>query len=97
MEERYFQDVVNELGIEELHLLGFLYDNEATVGFKALKKEVVMQQANLSEAVYRRIIGRLSIAKFIESVNQSKHSALFVSEYGVAAIQKSLNLGGSLR
>lgn len=86
----YFNDVVSSLTIDDMNILGILYDKEATAGFKAMINNEVYEMSGLSEATYRRIIYRLAANKFIEIIGVKKQNALYITEYGIQAIMKSL-------
>lgn len=88
--ESYFKDVVSSLTIDDMKILGVLYDKEADVGFKAIVNSEVVTASGLSEATYRRIVYRLVANKFIEIINVKKQNALYITQYGVNAILQSV-------
>jgi hypothetical protein len=90
MNDDYFRSVVSSLTIDDMKVLGILYDHEADAGFKALLNSDVFGNSGLSEATYRRIIYRLEANKFIEIINVKKQNALYITRYGVNAVLKSI-------
>nr|WP_156736402.1 hypothetical protein [Mycobacterium sp. E3298] len=89
--EQYFNDVVESLTIEDIQLLSILFDNDATAAFKSLKSKDVLQITGYSEAVYRRVLNRLTANKFVGVISLNKQHGLYISGYGVSAISKSLS------
>jgi transcription initiation factor IIE alpha subunit len=90
MNDDYFKSVVSSLTIDDMKILGILYDHEADAGFKALLNADVCSSSGLSEATYRRIIYRLEANKFIEIINVKKQNAIYITKFGISAVLKSV-------
>lgn len=86
----YFNDVVGSLTIDDMKVLGLLYDKEANAAYKAIVNSEVITHSELSEATYRRIVYRLAANKFVEIINVKKQSALYITQYGIAAVLQSV-------
>jgi predicted transcriptional regulator len=86
----YFDYVVNRMDIDELSVLGILFDNEATVVFKAIPGKDIMGMANLSKSKFYRLLNRLSSAGFVECSKGLNYSKIYLTQYGVEALEKSL-------
>lgn len=86
----YFDVVVSDLNIDDLGILGILLDNEAINNFKSLKYQKVLELSNLSKAKFYKTIHRLTANKFIEII-AGKEYKMHITEFGIMAIQKSLN------
>jgi predicted transcriptional regulator len=67
-----------------------LQDQDATVAFKAMSNQSLLKSSNLTEARYRKIISRLIANYFVDIVAVSKQQTLYVTSYGILALQKSL-------
>lgn len=90
MREDYFNSVVSSLTMDDMRLLGILYDNEANAVFKAMKNAELLEAANLSDAVYRRTICRLNASKLIENASLQKMHMLYITEFGMSAIKANI-------
>lgn len=89
--DQYFYDVVDSLSMEEMSVLGILYDNQATVTFKSMNTTDVAGRCSLSDATYRKIMYRLSGNRFIELVKMKRQHSMYITHYGIEALRKSLN------
>jgi RIO-like serine/threonine protein kinase len=90
--EQYFDDIVNNLTIDEMTILGILYSNEANAAFKATRKEHLQKDSELTEAKFRKSIQRLDAIKFIDISTLNKEYRYFITSYGHQAVVK--NMGG---
>lgn len=90
MHDDYFKSVVSSLTVDDMNILDILYSKEADAAFKAIVNSDVLRISKLSEATYRRIIYRLEANKFIEIINVKKQNALYITQYGIQAIIKSV-------
>lgn len=88
--EQYFKDVVSELSIDDMQLLSFLYDNDATLSFKAIRNNDAANKCGFSEATFRKVMYRLIASKFVGNVTMQRSHSIFITQYGIAAIKKSL-------
>jgi RIO-like serine/threonine protein kinase len=87
MYEKYFQQITNNLDVDDLMILDSLKEDDANVKFKAMKNTVLFERSGMSEAKYRKTIARLSSISFIEANTTNKEHALFITEYGMIALQ----------
>lgn len=87
---QYFEDVVSSLTYDDINVLSILYDNEATASFKSIKNKEVLERTGYTEAVYRRILYKLTGNKFISTIQINKQQGLYITQYGIQAINKSL-------
>lgn len=90
MNNDYFKSVVSSLTVDDMNILEILYTKEADAAFKALLNSDVLTHSRLSEATYRRIIYRLEANKFVEIINVKKQNAMYITQYGIEAIIKSV-------
>jgi hypothetical protein len=90
MIDNYFDYVVNNLTIEDMEVLGIIYDEGADASFKALKNQELYERSGFTTATYRRITARLNANKFIETVSIQKHHAFYITQFGIEAVHKSL-------
>lgn len=86
----YFDTITSKLTLDDMNVLGILYDNDATAKFKSMTNKNVIEQTQLTHAKYRKAINRLDALHFIETVIGGKEHGLYVSEFGIAAINKNL-------
>ena len=89
--EQYFQHVVSRLNLDEMNVLGILTDDDATATFKSMKKKELYERSGLSEANFRKIIYRLDAISFVETVTGSKEHMYYVTNFGLMAINQSLD------
>lgn len=90
--EQYFKDVVSELSIDDMQLLGFLFDHEATANFKAMRNNEVADRCGFSEATFRKVMYRLVANKFVGNVAMQRSHSIFITQYGIAALKKLLQI-----
>ncbi|MWV44855.1 hypothetical protein GRF59_14635 [Paenibacillus sp. HJL G12] len=93
--ENYFEYVLSSLTIDDVFILGALQEAEATAGFKAVSNADLQKTVAFTEATYRRTINRLCANKFVETINVKKQNLLYLTEYGIAAVTKSLERVGA--
>jgi predicted transcriptional regulator len=86
----YFDFVVNRLDIDELGILGILFDKEANAVFKALPTKHTMDLADLSKSKFYRLLNRLSSAGFVECSKGTNYSKIYLTQFGINALEKSL-------
>lgn len=86
----YFKDVASSLTMDDFRVLAALYDQDAVSGFSAMKNSDILLATKLSEATYRRIVYRLSANKFVEIVTRQKMHMLYITQYGVNAINTTM-------
>lgn len=88
--ETYFNAVVSNLTIEDSMLLGILLSNDATSKVKAMRGQAVFEKSASTEAKYRKMMDRLVALQFIIVVKDFKEHTLYISEFGVAALNDLL-------
>lgn len=93
--ERYFEYVVSSLTIDDVYVLGALQESDATTGFKAIPNLELQRAVEFTEATYRRTINRLSANKLIETITVKKSNLIYLTEFGIAAVNKSLEKVGA--
>jgi len=90
MMEQYFDDVVTSLSVDDLSFLGTLFENDATAGYKSIKTNTLQEYTGLTEATYRKVMYRLVANKFINLVALNRQHSLYISQYGLQALSKSI-------
>lgn len=88
--EQYFAAVVETLSIEDSTILGILHDDDANSKVKAIKVNDLWQKSGLSEAKFRKVMDRLTALRFIVFVKDYKEHSIFISDYGVEALESIL-------
>lgn len=87
----YFDLVVKSLTLEDSHVLGILYEQDATAKVKAMISKNVSLQGNLSEAKFRKIVGRLQALIFVNINSDYKEHSMYITEYGLKALHQILD------
>ena len=90
MSSEYFSFIINHLTFEEVTILGILRDEDATAAFKSMKRSQVAKEAAFTEAVFRKVIGKLAATHFISTVIAGKEHRVYLTDYGQAALDYSL-------
>lgn len=92
--DQYFNEVVKSLTIEDTMILGVLKDNEATSKQRSIKVNMVQKMSESTEAKFRKSIDRLTALQFVVPNKDYKEHGLFISHYGLHALQNILtNMG----
>jgi RIO-like serine/threonine protein kinase len=86
----YFEHIVSRLTLDDMQILAMLSDKDFTASFKAVKKKEIFELLGFSEANYRKTIYRLDALNFIETLTGVKEHKIYITNYGLLAIQKSL-------
>lgn len=86
----YFEQIVGHLAIEEMALLGILIDKDATAAFKAIRRNELFELSELSIANFRKTMEKLTATHLINLVTGGKEHKVFLTTYGLQAIDKSL-------
>lgn len=86
----YFEQIVQQLSIEEIAVLGILLDQDATAAFKAIRRQEVMQSSDLSLAQFRKTMEKLTATYLINVVTGGKEHKVYLTSYGTKALEKSL-------
>jgi RIO-like serine/threonine protein kinase len=88
-EDNYFEHIVNNLKLDDFGVLGRLYDNDATIPFKAMSKKTVIEQTKMSEANLRKTLYRLEAVDFVRAVTGCKEHKIYLTGYGLLAMQET--------
>lgn len=87
----YFSHIVKRLSFDDMNVLSILFDKDAVAKFKAVKKSEVFNSSELTEANFRKVVYRLDAINFLETVVGNKEHRYFITNFGVKAINDSLN------
>ena len=87
-EDGYFEHIVTRLKIDDIALLAKLFDEDATVPFKAMSKKTLIDNLDISEANLRKTIYRLEAVDFVSAVTGTKEHKLYITDFGKLAIQE---------
>lgn len=88
--ENYFENLVSNLTIEDMVILGFLYDNDSDSAYKSIKRSIVKQETELSVSTFKKALLRLEAIKFIDIDKHSKEHKIFITDYGQTALSKQI-------
>lgn len=89
MNDYYFMYVISRLTDEDIKLLEILQSQDAVLSYKAITKTELIKLSNLSEAIFRKSLTRLTSIVFAELVVGSKHHPIFITQYGQTALQRA--------
>lgn len=85
----YFNEVVEKLSIDELSILGILFDKKANAVFKSVKNKEVIEESFLTKSKYFSSLSRLTASCLVETVG-SKNEKVFITCHGINALQEQL-------
>lgn len=85
--DSYFLSLTDRLTIDEIDMLNKLSSTDSTNRFSAKTKKELLEHTWLTESKFRKIIYRLEALNFIEIVAGSREHLIYVTEYGLNAIQ----------
>lgn len=86
----YFDHIFRQLTIEEVAVLGILLDRDATAAFKSVRRSQLYESSDMSLATFRKTIDKLKATSFIEAVTARKEHKVYLTSYGLLALEKSL-------
>lgn len=86
----YFNAIVKSLRLEELEILAVLSEKDADVPFKAIKNSELIKLVNLTKFKHSKVLNRLQAMQFIDEIKNERASKVFITPFGVKALQKSL-------
>jgi hypothetical protein len=86
--DNYFDHIVNRLRLDDIGMLAKLFDEDATVPFKAMSKKTILEELKISEANLRKTIYRLEAVDFVQAVTGIKEHKIYITELGALAIQE---------
>ena len=95
MNSNYFNCIVNNLKFEEILLLGILQDEDSTSPFKSMNRSDVYQKSNMTIANFRKTLNNLVSMNFISILSGNKNHKIFITQYGLMALKKSLEEANS--
>jgi predicted transcriptional regulator len=87
----YFEHVIKSVTLEDSNVLGILYEQDATAKVKAMIGKNVLKQSGLSEAKFRKVIGRLEALTFVNINSDYKEHSIFITDYGLQALNRILD------
>jgi len=88
--EEYIQEVIQNLTLDDLKLINALYNKDATTKFKSVTNKYATKESTLSASKYRKSLDRLTGNCFVEHVIGGKEHRVFVTTYGMYALEKTL-------
>lgn len=94
--EDYFEIVVSNLDVEDIAIMSFLYENNATDSIYAIKTSAVRDQMRMSKSSLNQVLNRLKLANLIQSIHNSNKYSIFLTEFGKAALHIKTNGGMKL-
>lgn len=91
----YFERVSSNLNHDDLAVLTYLNQNDASIKLKAMSKQEVIEESSkagmtLSEAAIRKALYRLEALMFIEIVPGSRNHKLMITDFGTSALLSQL-------
>lgn len=86
----YFYSIVKSTSLDELQILGYLFDQEATETFKAIPRRDVITHLNLTKTKAQNLLTVLESKKFIEVRREAHSHKLVINEFGQIALEESL-------
>lgn len=84
--KEYFYEVVNQLSLNEVKILAYLYNKEANSQISAIKTGEISEYLNVSRSTCGRLINKLIIASFIRQVNNSRNYSVYITAFGLACL-----------
>ncbi|MEM5592776.1 hypothetical protein AAHH67_15405 [Niallia circulans] len=91
MSQVYFQEVVENLVVEDVFLLKHLEERGSdekykSVSRKQLYQELYEKQDAMTETIVRKTIHRLEALRFISIINSGKKQKVYITELGLQAL-----------
>lgn len=86
----YLNEIISNLTIEDINLLGILQAEDASTKQKSIRLQSVFAKCETTEAKFRKLIDKLSALKFVTINKDYKEHRLFISDYGVIALNNIL-------
>ena len=88
--DAYKQAIISKLTLDDVLLLGVLYENDATMTHKAMRKKSILEKSSLTDAKYKKSLYRLSGSCLIEAVSGITDQRLFLTSEGYKATEIKL-------
>ena len=89
--ESYFENVIRQMTVEEVKVLGHLYEEDANASFKAIARKKVQEVLGLSQVEFRKTIEKLTATQFVDVVQGKREHRIFLTVYGQEALETSLH------
>ncbi|MBX0320169.1 hypothetical protein [Shouchella clausii] len=90
----FFEVVVNVTSNEELRILAFLYEESADSIFKSISRRQIQNRLAYKEAEIRKCLLLLQGKQFVLCNTHTKEKKYFISDFGVRALNYSLEKAG---
>ncbi|MED3792351.1 hypothetical protein P4571_07840 [Niallia alba] len=92
MSQLYFQEVVENLTVEDIFLLQYLEERGRDEKYKSISRkllyeELYAKQSEMTETITRKTINRLEALRFISIVNSGRKQKVFITEMGLRALE----------
>ena len=88
--DSYKDVIISKLTLDDVLLLGILYENDATMTHKAMRKKSILEKSNLTDARYKKSLYRLSGGYLIDTVSGITEQRLFLTNEGCKATEIKL-------
>lgn len=88
----YLDEVIENLTLEDLKVLGELYDKCAFNKFKGLTNKKLSDSTYLTKNAYSSTTNRLFGKCFIDKATDFKTHRIYITNYGVYALERSLKI-----
>jgi predicted transcriptional regulator len=85
--EEYWEFLIQRLTLEDAIILTILNDHDITTSVRSMSTSDLMEKSNLTEAIYRKCIIKLTSLRFIEINTGKKQYAYFLTEFGLNALE----------
>lgn len=84
--EDYLSDIISSLSFQEMKILAILSEKESDAPFKAISRQELMHESELSVSVFQKYLERLEVTKTIEVLKDGKKHRIYISKYGKLAL-----------
>lgn len=83
----YFMSVLDTLNLEDIEVLNKLTSKDAVNVATSIKKKLLFDELNISQATFRKVLYRLEAMQFVKTVSGNKEHSIYATEYGQQVIQ----------
>lgn len=87
MNANLFNDLVSNLTIDDMVVLGYLSDEKIDTVYKSIRKKLIKEETKMTTATFNRVLLRLEAIKFIGVDKSSKEHKVYITEYGEKALK----------
>lgn len=84
----YFQCIIENLSIDDFSILAILYDEGVNMSFKAISNKSIIEKLEMSKNKYFNHLAKLENNQFIQFAEGSRKSKIYLTQFGIMAIQK---------